>query len=266
MPIIRIVTWTLAGLIAVVATLVWFAPAVMVDVAIDRATAGRLRLANTSGTFWEGRGRLVFADLMADAPTSNEVTSDRTVVQGLVLPGEVAWSFARLPLLLGVIDGNLKLDGMSAPLRLAGGVNVLRLSAGNLNLASMDLSRLGSPWNTIRPSALISLRWNELTIRQGLFEGKMTIELKDASSVLSPVQPLGSYQIDVSSNGPQADVTLSTLQGPLNLTGNGNWTSRAGLRFVAQASPDISERERLQAFLALVGRREGDKIIIKIGA
>ncbi len=251
---------------AVLATLIWFAPAVMVDVALDRATLGRLRLANASGTFWEGRGRLVLADITAGVSTSNELAGDRTVVQGLVLPGELTWSIRRMPILLGMIDASLRVDGMAAPLRMSGSFNELRMSAGSLNLASMELSRLGSPWNTIRPSALIGLRWNDLTIRSGLFDGKMTIELRDASSVLTPVQPLGSYQIEVSANGPQAVLNLTTLKGPLNLTGTGSWSDRGGLRFVAQAKPDPEEQERLQSFLALIGRREGEKTIIKIGA
>lgn len=263
---LRWLAWLIAGLVAVTATLIWFAPAVMVDVALDRATAGRLRLANASGTFWEGRGRVVLADVLADVSTSNEAQGDRTVVQGLVLPGELIWSIKRLPVLLGMVEASLRFDGMAAPLRLSGSLNELRLSTGSLNLASIELSKLGSPWNTIRPSALIGLRWNDLIIRRGLFEGKMTIELRDASSVLTPVRPLGSYQVDISSNGPQADLSLTTLKGPLNLVGSGTWSGRTGVRFSAQATPDPAERERLQSFLALVGRREGDKIIIKIGA
>ena len=169
-------------------------------------------------------------------------------------------------ILLGMIDASLRIDGMPTPLRMSGTFNELRLSAGSLNLASMELSKLGSPWNTIRPSALIGLRWNDLTIRSGLFDGKMTIELRDASSVLTPVQPLGSYQIEVSANGPQAVLNLTTLKGPLALTGTGSWSDRGGLRFLAQATPEPAEQERLQSFLALIGRKEGEKTIIKIGA
>lgn len=263
---LRGLAWALAGLVAILATLVWFAPAVFVDLAISQATAGRMRLANASGTFWDGRGRLVLADVQARTVAGADQSFDQTVVQGLALPGEVAWSISRLPMLIGRVEASVRLDGMPVPLRINGNFGELQLSAGNLNLAALDLARLGSPWNTIRPSALIGLRWNDLTIRQGLFEGKMTIELRDASTVLTPVQPLGSYQVDVASNGPAADIRLSTLKGPLNLSGSGTWTARAGLRFSAQAEPDASERERLQAFLALVGRREGEKIIIKIGA
>jgi general secretion pathway protein N len=262
----RWVMMTLIGLATAIATAIWFAPAALVDVALDRATAGRLRMANASGTFWQGRGRMVLVDTLANVNTSNERTDDGTVVQGLVLPGDVQWSISRLPLFIGMLEATLRLDGMAAPLRLNGRVDELRGSAGSLNLASIELSRLGSPWNTIRPSGLISLRWNDFTIKRSVFEGKMTIEIKDASSVMTPVQPLGSYQVDIESSGAKADLKLITLAGPLNLTGTGVWTSQRGVSFSAEANPDASEKERLQAFLALVGRRQGDKIIIKIGA
>ncbi len=52
----------------------------------------------------------------------------------------------------------------------------------------------------------------------------------------------------------------------MTLTGTGSWSDRGGLRFVAQATPEPAEQERLQSFLALIGRKEGEKTIIKIGA
>lgn len=261
----RWIVMALIGLATAVATAVWFAPAALVDVALNNATSGRLRLANAGGTFWQGSGRLVLADTLANVNTSNERTDDGTVVQGLVLPGDIQWTISRLPLFIGMLEASLRLDGMVAPLRLNGRIDELRGSAGSLNLASIELSRLGSPWNTIRPSGLISLRWNDFTIKRTLFEGKMTIEIRDASSVMTPVQPLGSYQVDIESSGAKADLKLVTLAGPLNLTGAGIWTSQRGVSFSAEANADPSERERLQAFLAMVGRRQGDKVIIKIG-
>lgn len=94
----------------------------------------------------------------------------------------------------------------------------------------------------------------------------MSVELREAASAVSPVRPLGSYKVDVVSSGLQADVSLSTLQGPLRLSGNGNWTGRSGLRFTVQAESEPRERERLSGLLSLVGRREGERVIIKIGA
>ncbi len=94
----------------------------------------------------------------------------------------------------------------------------------------------------------------------------MSVELREAASAVSPVRPLGSYRIDVASSGSKADLSLTTLSGPLLLTGNGSWNGRAGVSFVVQAEPEARERERLSGLLSLVGRREGERVIIKIGA
>ena len=254
--------YLLIGAAALVVSVVGFAPVGLADWTLAQATAGRIRLANASGTLWQGQGRIV----LADVTSAGGADAGPVTLAGVVLPGELKWHLKPLPLVLGLIDAELLLDGMSKPLRLSGSFDDLRGSAAGLDLPSVELGRLGSPWNTIRPSAAIGLRWESFAIRRGLFEGKMTVELRDAASVMCPVRPLGSYRIDVVSNGRDADVSLSTLAGPLNLTGKGAWNGRTGLRFTAEALPDAGERERLQAFLALVGRRDGDKVILRIGA
>ena len=166
-----------------------------------------------------------------------------------------------------MIDASVTLDGISAPLKLTGGFNEIRGSSATLNLPSVDLGRLGSPWNTIRPSAAVGLNWNDFAIRRGTFEGRLSIELREASSAMTSVRPLGTYKIDVDSKPAGAtDVVLRTLRGPLTLNGSGVWDKRSGLRFSATAEADARERERLQGFLVLIGRREGDKVVFKIGA
>jgi general secretion pathway protein N len=86
------------------------------------------------------------------------------------------------------------------------------------------------------------------------------------ASALTPVRPLGAYRIEVVGSGEQAKVTMSTLSGPLHLDGNGVWNARSGMRFTAEALADEPERARLLPLLGLLGRREGERTIIKIGA
>ncbi|MCL4185568.1 MAG: type II secretion system protein N, partial [Burkholderiaceae bacterium] len=91
-------------------------------------------------------------------------------------------------------------------------------------------------------------------------------ELRDASSAMTPVRPLGSYRVEIVGHGGQADLSIQTLAGPLRLQGTGNFSARTGLKFTAEARPDAVEQARLQSFLGLIGRRDGDKTIIRIGA
>jgi general secretion pathway protein N len=83
---------------------------------------------------------------------------------------------------------------------------------------------------------------------------------------MTPVRPLGSYRVDINGLGSRAELKLQTLTGPLQLSGAGTWEARAGLRFEAEATAEPSEAERLRSFLGLVGRREGTRTIIRIGA
>ncbi|MGE0806932.1 MAG: type II secretion system protein N [Burkholderiaceae bacterium] len=255
----RLILYVLAGLIGLLATLLLTAPASFVDLGLVRATDGRIRLAESDGTIWRGSGRLVLADV-------TDQSAERRSVAGVAVPGRVAWDVRLLPLLLGQVDAAIRIDGMAQPVRVQGSYDEMRIGGGALALPSVDLSRLGSPWNTLRPSGALSLQWENLTLRGGALEGRARIELRDAASAMTPVKPLGSYRVDVIGRGRQADLGIQTLAGPLQLQGSGSFNTQGGLRFTAEASVDGDDQARLQSFLGLIGRREGGRTIIRIGA
>ncbi|MEN9317241.1 MAG: hypothetical protein RIS35_3634, partial [Pseudomonadota bacterium] len=177
----------------------------------------------------------------------------------------VSWRLRPLPLILGLVDATVSIDGMPAAVRIDGSPDELRVAAGAVTLPPLELSGLGSPWNTIRPTAGVSARWAPLTIRRGVLDGALSVELAGVASAMTPVRPLGTYRIDVRGNGREVALGLSTASGALRLDGNGNWDRRQGLRFDAQASADGEHRVRLQSLLTLIGRRDGDRTIIRIG-
>lgn len=255
----RALLYALAGLVGAMLMLVAAAPAGFADLALQRATGGRMRLAETDGTVWRGSGRIVLVDLGADA-------GDRRSLAGVAVPGRIDWTLRQLPLLIGQVDASIRIDGMTQPVRIQGGYGEMRIGGGSVALPSVELGRMGSPWNTIRPSGALSLRWENLTLKQGGLEGRAQIELRDASSAMTPVRPLGSYRVEIIGRGGQAELGIQTLSGPLRLQGSGNFSARGGLRFTAEASADPAERARLDSFLSLIGRRDGDKTVIRIGA
>jgi len=258
----RAARWTAFGLLGAacaLASALAFAPASWADLALREATLGRLRLADPAGTVWRGSARLVVADAAAGGAPAARVAG------GLALPGRIEWTLRALPLLLGLVDATISLEAARSPVRISGNPTDLRVDAGSLDLPSAQLDRLGSPWNTIRPSAALSMRWGALAIRRGVLDGRASIELRDASSAMTPVRPLGTYRIDVTGNGRDVALVLVTLSGPLQLQGRGSWDRRAGIRFTAEARADGPERPALQSLLALVGRREGDRTVIRIG-
>jgi len=254
----RWVALVLAGLVAALVVVVAFAPASLVDAAAARASLGRVRLADATGSIWRGAGRLVIAD-----PAAGDAQA--AVAAGFALPGAITWRLRPLPLLFGLVDASLAIDAMGEPVDISGNPTEMRVGAGRLDLPSVDLARLGSPWNTIRPSAALSLQWQSLAIRRGVLDGRVVAELRDAASAMTPVRPLGSYRIVVNGDGRDVSLSLSTLSGPLRIAGDGNWERRRGLRFVAQAHAEGAERARLQSLLSLIGKREGERTIVRIG-
>ena len=256
------IAMAVGGLLAVLGVLLTQAPASFADVALARATQGRVRLAEAVGTVWQGRGRIVFADVL-EAGAERPATA---TVAGVVLPGTFGWRVSPWPLLVGVLDARVEHDSMRQAVLLTGRVGELRATPGTLSLPPVALDRLGSPWNTIRPTGALTLSWDSVTLRSGRFDGRASIELHQAASALTPVRPLGAYRIDVVGSGAQAQVKMNTLSGPLRLQGSGSWDARSGLRFTAEALAEGPERARLQSLLGLLGRRDGERTIIKIGA
>ncbi len=261
----RALPLALAALLGAVLVGAAVVPASFADAALARATQGRVRLAQTQGTIWNGSARLVLA-AGRSVPANGERAFDDALVAGVAIPGRLDWRIRALPLLVGQLDAELRFDRVARPVHVHGPWDAMRVDAGSLELPSVELARLGSPWNTVRPSGALHLSWENLVLGPSGLDGRARIELRGASSAMSPVRPLGSYRVDVVGSGSQAQLSIATIDGPLQLKGNGSFDAKRGLRFVAEASAEAPERDRLQSFLGLIGPREGERTIIRIGA
>ncbi|MGE0311177.1 MAG: type II secretion system protein N [Lautropia sp.] len=263
-------TLLIASLVAivVVVTFVLTAPATLADWALAKATHGIVRLADASGSIWNGSGRLVLVDLVTERARDERAASERgpAALAGVVIPGTVRWQVSPWPLLLGRLQARASHESMGTPVPIGGTLRRLDIGAGSLQLPSIDFGRLGSPWSTVKPTGSLAANWQPLVIENNQFKGKATLELRDIASSLTPVRPLGAYRIHVDASGATTQVRIETLQGPLRLSGGGAFTPRTGLRATVAAEAEPAERLRLQSLLGLLGRRDGTRTIIKIGA
>jgi general secretion pathway protein N len=120
------------------------------------------------------------------------------------------------------------------------------------------LSSLGAPLNTIQPTGRMRLSWQPLQLaRQNQMievNGTINLEINDIASRLSPVKPLGSYNLDMEWNGPQAKLLLRTIKGAMLLDGNGV-LSNGHLQFSGTARAAEGQQEKLANFLNLLGQR-----------
>ncbi len=261
----RILLYALLGAVVALATVLATAPATLIDWGLDRATDGRVRLADAEGSIWNGRGRVVLVDIATEAERGRRARRVDSLA-GVVIPGTIQWRISPLPLLIGRLQANASHESMATPVTLTGNARRLQGTGGSLQLPSVNLARLGSPWTTVRPTASLAVRWQPFVIDQGRFVGQATLELRDVASALTPVRPLGAYRIVIDGTGASSRIQMSSIEGPLRLSGDGTWTPQAGLRFTAYAQADEAERVRLQSLLGLLGRRDGARTMIRIGA
>ena len=74
---------------------------------------------------------------------------------------------------------------------------------------------------------------------------------------------MGSYRLTLN-GGTVNTLQLETLQGSLQLTGNGQWVG-GRLRFDGMASSTPERQDALSNLLNIIGRRVGARAIIKVG-
>ena len=262
-PRIWVVFGLLSALVVALSVAITRLPAVWLDQALNQASLGRFRIAQAEGTVWQGHGSLVLADPKATDPQGG---GDVERLVGLSLPGRLGWQVEPFALLQGQLKVRLTHDRLQAPVMLELSAERVMLSAGTLTLPRLALDRLGSPWNTIQPAAGVTVDWSDAVFRAGRLQGRSSVVLAEVSAALTPVNPLGSYHIEIMGSTDQTQIRLTTRSGPLQLTGSGHWTASSGLKFQAEAWADGPEQARLQSLLGLMGRREGDRVRITLGA
>lgn len=248
--------WLLTGIVTVALTLVAFCPASWMVSAVEKQTAGRLTLGDAQGTLWRGSAFIGGAPSGADPVTP-------------LLPGRFSWQLSPM-VLLGQVDVDLENpDALSQPLKITGTWNQWQVSPAAISLPAERLAGLGAPLNTIQPSGQMRLSWTPLQLaRQGngmSVNGSMTLQMDDIASRLSPIKPLGAYQLIMDWHGAQAQLALKTMKGPMLLSGTGSITN-GRLRFSGKAEAEQGQEERLANLLNLLGqrRREGDKNVIAL--
>lgn len=249
--------WALAGAVVGLAlATVLFAPARWLALAVKSATGGHVQMPDAQGTLWRGSARMLLA---------GGVGSQGSVA----LPGRVEWRLR--PTWTGP---NLTLNAaccMAEALRLqvqarAKGA-LVTMQNHRSNWPAAVLAGLGTPWNTVQAEGQLALATEGLSVewaegRWGL-AGRLTLDATDMASRLSTLKPMGSYRLTIH-GGSLNSLTLETLQGSLQLSGQGQWVG-GRLRFDGAATALPEQQEALSNLLNIIGRREGARSVIKLG-
>ena len=249
--------WAGAGLACgVVLAVALFAPARWLAARVQASTQGQVLLVEPRGTVWNGTAQLV---LTGGAGSSDAVA----------LPGRVEWHLA--PAWAGVAVR------VAAPCctpqalegRVSWGWNRTRLQVadGRSTWPAALLAGLGTPWNTMQIEGDLAVQTRglalEWTAGRLSVDGQAELTAADVASRLATVRPMGSYRLALA-GGASPGLQLTTLDGPLQLRGSGQWVG-GRLRFAGEASAAPDREAALGNLLNIIGRRQGARSIITIG-
>ena len=236
--------WQLFGL-ALGAYMLWLAataPASLLDYGLEQASGGRLRLAESQGTLWSGTGQIELRDRMHRSGVARSV----------------AWQVLPAYLLRGQLRCEVGLDLVPKrfPVTISpAGVEVadadVNLPAAALGLAEPKLAPLGLTGDVWVHIARVAFRANAV-------QGAATLQWRGAGSAYTPISPLGDYELRFEGEGATVRATLRTLQGPLQLDGQGSWASGRNPTFLGTARIPPEHQQQLAPLMRMIALDRGE--------
>jgi general secretion pathway protein N len=218
-----------------------FAPASLVDARLERASGGRLRLAEAQGSLWAGSGWIEVRDAGGKA--------------GIAKP--IAWRVLPGALLRARLAAEIRLGGDNKPFPIALSLSGIEIADAGVDLPAAALG-LGVPkLAPLRLTGEVRLDIPRLSMERGRAEGDATLRWRAAGSALAPVSPLGDYEMHFKAVGPAVHAELRTLAGPLQLEGKGAWASGAAPSFLATARIPAQQQEQLSPLFRLIAVERG---------
>lgn len=230
-----------AGLL--VLALVVRAPATLVDGRLDAFSGGRLRLADTTGTVWDGSGDLRLLPRNAGM--------------------RIAWRIDAWPLLWGEVRGALTTDDDASPRAsfvVGHGDFTLRKVALALPADAL-LRAAGAPPTLATAGGIVSMHIDTLSKQHNSFDGRIDLRW-DGASLAGPGPGvrigLGDVRLDGAGQGNELTGTLANVGGDVEISGTvvlaANGTARVDALVRARPGIDADRRNVVAAVLGAVGQ------------
>lgn len=217
---------------------------------LARQTDCRVMLEQPFGTIWQGSAALAFSEPNASEGTCKDPMS---------VTERFHWA-STCQLLAMTCNTEIQFASLDKPQRIQwrwGGVDI---AANEIKLPANVLEGLGNPWSTLRPRGELDGRWTQ--VQFGGSEGSsgvIRIIISKLTSPISPVKPLGSYEIQANLGKDGMNWLLSTSSGPLLLKGQGEMSADgAKLQFAGEAWAAAEAQDSLIGLLSLLGKKDGD--------
>ncbi len=218
------------------------APATLIDARLEQASAGRLRLAEASGTLWSGTGQIE----IRDANRSNGVAKS------------IAWRIRPAYLLRGKLQYEITLD--RAPRHFPVTISPARVEVADADI-NLPAAALGVGVPKLAPLGLTGdmlLHIARLGFGRDSIQGSATLQWRGAGSAFTRISPLGDYELRLQGDGAAVRASLRTLKGPLQLDGQGSWTSGRNPAFLGNARVPPPQYQQLAPLLRMIAVERGD--------
>jgi general secretion pathway protein N len=234
----RLPAFVLAAYVVALAAL---APATLIDARLQRMGEGTLRLAEARGSLWSGTGWIEARDAHGKAGIARRL----------------AWRVLPESLLRGRLVAEVELDQAARPFPVTMSLSRLDIGALRVRLPAAALG-LGMPrLAPLRLTGDVLVDVAHLSFARGRTDGAATLQWRAAGSSMTPVSPLGDYEVRISADGPAVRAALSTLEGPLQLEGSGTWTHGAPPDFIVMARVAAAQQAQLAPLLRLIAIERG---------
>jgi general secretion pathway protein N len=253
---------------ACVAVIIRQMPISWVSGALASQTGCRVMLQQPIGTIWQGSAALAFSEPNA---TEGGCRDPMSVTE------RFHWSTS-CKLLSMTCNTELQFAAFEQAQLISWSLSKTQIAANEIKLPANVLEGLGNPWSTLRPRGELGARWTDINLA-GLManlpgfgagntpsSGVIRIIISNLTSPISPVKPLGGYEIAANIADTGMNWTLSTTSGPLLLKGQGEFSNKAGskaMQFSGEASASPESQESLIGLLSLLGKKEGDTYRLK---
>ena len=96
-----------------------------------------------------------------------------------------------------------------------------------------------------------------LSFGRGTIQGNATLQWRGAGSAFTRISPLGDYELRFEGEGAAVRASLRTLQGPLQLDGQGSWTSGRNPQFQGSARVP-PQQQQLSPLLRMIAVDQGE--------
>jgi general secretion pathway protein N len=233
-----------AGVILFVLALLMTAPAALLDRRVDALSAGRVRLANATGTLWQGSGEIVL------------------LPSGTRLP--LFWRAELWPLVRGEVRATFGFDA-DAPrsTALVFGSDRLEVRDLELSLPVESIVRAAGPALSLAARGNLALRVERFVHRPDELDAQLSLQWNNATVPAFPPDEriaLGDVRVDVAGRGAVVTGPVRNTGGEVEITGQAGVAAAGTLQLTATLRPRVSDRERAERIataLAAIGAPDG---------